>query len=481
MQHPTVSTPGSSAARPLLATRRHLLRTGAAGALGLSLPQLLSLQAHAASSRRPAAAKRVLVVLEQGGLSHMDTWDPKPDAIAEHRSPHRPISTTVSGMQFTSLLPHTARIAHRLAVVRSMHHAKAGANAHPNGTQYALSGAHPGSIVEMPDIGSTATWLLGSENRVLPPYVMVPGNHEQNAQTRTGFLPASTRVFKTGGRDLSDPKWQVSDLLARPENASQRLDGRQELLAALDRSFVGESSSGSRFNGMDQFYEQAFETLTSPRVTEAFNLQSEPHSVREQYGTGHRGSCYLLGRKLIEAGVRFVTVDVRWPLTKETPGGFNLNWDHHDLIYAPGSCGTIRNKAGGEGRYGIGHHVMMGSTDQAFAALVNDLADRGLLEETLVCFISEFGRTPKLNKFQGRDHWTNAYSIVFAGAGVPGGQVIGASDRDGGYVVSQAHTPEDYGATVYEKLGINRDRPLYTPARRPVYFGHLGEPIPELF
>lgn len=123
---------------------------------------------------------------------------------------------------------------------------------------------------------------------------------------------------------------------------------------------------------------------------------------------------------------------------------------------------------------------MMGSTDQAFAALVSDLDDRGLLDETLVCFVSEFGRTPRLNKFQGRDHWTHAYSIAMAGAGVPGGQVIGQSDLDGGYVIAQGHTPEDYAATIYEKLGINRDQPLYTATNRPVYFGHLGEPIPEL-
>lgn len=464
-----------------LTRRRLLTQTGTAGVLGLSLPQLLALQAHAGKSGDPGAAKRVLVVLEQGGLSHLDTWDPKPEAVSEHRSPHRPISTSVPGMQLTSLLPHTARIAHKLAVVRSMHHTKAGADAHPNGTQYALSGAHPSGPTEMPDMGSVVTRLIGTESSVLPGYVMVPGNHEQAKEARTGFLPAFTKVFKTGGRDLSDPAWKVANLLARPENAEARLRERQRLLTSLDQNFLAAGDARRSLDGMDRFYEQAFDTLTNPKVTQAFDLQSEPESIRRQYGPGHRGACYLLGRKLIESGVRFVTVDVRWPLTPETPGGFNLNWDHHDLIYTPGSCGTIRNKAGGEGRYGIGHWVMMGSTDQAFAALVNDLDDRGLLDETLVCFVSEFGRTPRLNKFQGRDHWTHAYSIAFAGAGVPGGQVIGATDRDGGYVLSHGHTPEDYATTIYEKLGLDRDRPLYTSANRPVFVGHLGEPIPELF
>lgn len=449
-----------------------MLATGSS-ILGLSLPHLLSLQSHAGNLPRPSVAKRVLVVLEQGGLSHIDTWDPKPDAVAEHRSPYAPLSTSVPGIQFTSLLPETSRIAHQLAVVRSMHHTKAGASGHPDGTQYALSGAHPTSPLEMPDMGSVVSRVLGPDNPVFPPYVMVPGNHEQAAQTRTGFLPASAQVFKTGGSNLSDPSWKVANLLARPENKPHRLAERKRLLQSLDQS---PEASGK----MQPLYEQAFDILSSSKVTTAFDLQAESIGTRDRYGKGHRGACYLLGRRLIEAGVRFVTVDVRWPLTEETPGGFNLNWDHHDLIYAPGSCGTVRNKAGGEGRYGIGHWVMMGSTDRAFAALIRDLDERGLLDETLVCFITEFGRTPRLNDFAGRDHWTNAYSIVFAGAGVPGGQVIGQTDRDGGYVVSQGHTPEDYAATVYEKLGINRDQPLHTAANRPVYFGHLGEPIPEL-
>ena len=444
----------------------------------MSLPQILATESRLATAS--AAAKRVIVIYEQGGLSHLDTWDPKPEAVIEHRSPYAPISTTVPGMQFTSLLSRTAKIAHKLSVVRSMHHNKAGADAHPNGTQYALSGAHPSSAVEMPDIGCVVTELLGRTNPSLPPYVMIPGNHEQAAETRTGFLPRSLSVFKTGGRDLSDPKWEVADLLARTDNQGPRLAGRHQLLANLDRRFSNESDRTS-LNGMDQFYEQAFNSLTSREVSAAFNLAEESEQTREQYGRGHRGSCYLLGRRLLEAGVRFVTVDVRWPLTQETPGGFNLNWDHHDLIYTSASCGTVRDKAGGEGRYGIGHWVMMGSTDQAFAALVTDLEDRGLLDETLVCFVSEFGRTPRLNKFAGRDHWTNAYSIAFAGAGVPGGQVIGESDRDGGYVISHAYTPEDYATTIYEKLGIDRSKPLYTSANRPVYFGHLGHPMKELF
>jgi hypothetical protein len=454
-------------------SRRGFFRVGAASILGLSLPELLAVQAQ---SPRAGRAKSVLVILEQGGLSHLDTWDPKPEVVAEHRSPHRPIATSVPGIHFTDLLPHTARLAHKIAVVRSMHHARPGANGHPDGTQYVLSGAHPGGPIEMPDLGSVAAQVLGSACPYLPPYIMVPGNHEQAASTRTGFLPASTRVFKTGGNDLSDPRWHVAALQPRDDNAGHRLDDRQRLLGALDSGFPRRQSLG----GMTRFYEQAHDMLTSPRVAAAFDLQREPPAARARYGRGHRGACYLVGRKLIEAGVRFVTVDVRWPHLQDLPGGFNLNWDHHDYMYNAGSCGTIRNAAGGEGRYGIGHWVMMGSTDTAFAALIDDLDQRGLLAETLVCFVTEFGRTPRLNRFQGRDHWTDAYSIVLAGAGVPGGQVIGRSDKDGGYVTDQPHTPEDYATTVYEKLGIDRSRPLYTASRRPIFLGHDGEAIREV-
>jgi hypothetical protein len=458
--------------------RRRFLGLGLLGglsALGGIPSQLL------AADRRHGKAKNVLLIYEQGGLSHVDTLDPKPEVLAEHRSPFKPIATRIPGMQFTELLTQTARIADKLAIVRSMHHAKGGADAHPNGTQYALSGSHPSSPTEMPDMGSIVAHVQGSANRFLPPYIMVPGNHEQAAETRSAFLPASTRVFKTGGRDVSEPRWKIDSLLPRAENTAQNLENRRHLLRTIDGNFLGSGTQRRGVNGMDRFYEQAFDTLSSSKVARAFDLKTEPLAVREKYGPGHRGACYLVGRKLIEAGVRFVTVDVRWPLTTETPGGGNLNWDHHDFIYAKGTCNLAGASGAGAGRYGIGHYCMMGSTDQAFAALIEDLDQRGLLAETLVCFASEFGRTPRLNKFQGRDHWIHAYSIAFAGAGVPGGQIIGRSDKEGGYATDEPHTPEDYAASIYEKLGIDRTQPIYTSTSRPVYFGHGGQPIAGLF
>lgn len=469
---------------PFELNRRRLLKFGSVGVLGCSLPDLLAAQSLAAKSNRSGAAKNVLVVLEQGGLSHTDTWDPKPDVVSDNRSPYAPVSSVVPGMQFTELLSKTARVADRLSVIRSMHHPKSGANGHPKGTQYALSGQHPSGPLEMPDMGSIVSLLMGSECNYLPPYVMVPGNHEQAKESRTGFLSEAYKVFKTGGRDVSAADWRVNDLMPRDENSSDRLRGRRDLLAAIEDSFLStgsDSSSTKRtVRGMDGFYEQAFDTLSSSRVTAAFDLNSESAQTRERYGQGHRGACYLVGRKLIEAGVRLVTVDVRWPRNDTYPMGTNLNWDHHDFIYAKETCNLPGAGGGGRGRYGIGTWPMMGSTDQAFSALIEDMDDRGLLAETLVCFVTEFGRTPKINRFQGRDHWINAYSIAMAGAGVPGGQIIGSSDAEGGYVAESPYTPENYASTIYEKLGIDRHTPIYTPANRPVYFGHAGEPIEQV-
>lgn len=454
--------------------RRSFLGLGMAGGLGL-LADSRSIASSTASSGR---ARNVLVILEQGGLSHMDTWDPKPDAPADHRSIYKPISTNVAGIQFTELLTDTSRIADKLAVIRSMHHKTNNANGHPQGTQYALSGEVPGGPVEMPDIGSVVAHSMGSRCEYLPPYIMIPGNHEQAKETRQGFLPASAKVFKTGGKNLADPDWTVPNLGLISGIDRGRFRERRDLLSNLNVGVaVGQDATARALN---QLGSQAADLLTNPQTQRAFRIQDEPDAIRDKYGRGHRGQCYLLGRRMIESGVRFVTVDVREPETDQTPGGSNLNWDHHDYIYSSGSCGTIRNAAGGEGRYGIGHWVMMGSTDRAFSALIKDLEERGLLDETLVCFVTEFGRTPRLNFFQGRDHWVHGYSIVMAGAGVPGGQVIGSTDREGGYVQDRPYTPDDYAATIYEKLGIDRTQPLYTPSSRPVFVAQHGAPIAEV-
>lgn len=471
--------------RPGRIGRRNFIGLGLAASMANAVGGLtpgLARGARAPSMR--ARAQNVLIVFEQGGLSHIDTWDPKPDAIAEHRSPYRPISTQVPGMQFTELLSKTALVADKLAVVRSMHH-RISVSGHPDGTQYLLTGTRPGGPILMPDLGSVVAQLIGSSCRYLPPYIMVPGNGEQSYNTTEGFLSPGLKVFKTTGNDLSDPKWRMPGLRLLDGIDEGRFHDRRDLLSRLNVGLqmpVGANGllQNDRDQTMRQFQGQAFDLLTDPRTQEAFDLSRETDAVRDRFGRGHRGQCYLLGRRLIEQGVRFVVLDVREPETPRTPGGFNMNWDHHDLIYTPGSCGTVRDKAGGEGRYGISHWCMMGSTDQAFAALVADMHESGLLETTLVCFVTEFGRTPRLNGFQGRDHWTNAYSVAFAGAGVRGGQVIGHTDRDGGFVQDRPHTPDDICATIQEFLGIDRSQPIHTQDGRPVYPAAEGEWISEL-
>jgi hypothetical protein len=430
------------------------------------------------SKDRPGRAKNVLVILEQGGLSHIDSWDPKPDALSEHASPYRPIATCVPGIQFTEVLKKTAQVADKLSVIRSMHHTTGIANGHPKGTQYTLSGHVPIGPMVMPDIGSAVGHRIGSACSYLAPYIMVPGNSEQAKESRVGFLSPSTRAFKTGGRDLSQPGWSVPGLGLNEAIGESTFRRRLGLLGNLDIGLSIHSSEEAE--GWENAIGQARDSLLHPNSKSAFDLELESEKTRDEYGRGHRGQCYLVGRRLIEQGVRFVTVDVREPLTKETPGGTNLNWDHHDFIYANATCNLPGAGGGGRGRYGFATWWMMGSVDQAFAALIRDMDDRGLLEDTLVCFVTEFGRTPKVNKHQGRDHWTNAYSIAMAGAGVPGGQIIGSTDRHGGFVREQAYTPDDYAATVYRKLGMDLREPLYTADNRPITLAG-GTPIREVF
>ncbi len=460
---------------PFRLPRRNFLGLGLAAGASAFAPGAGS---AATAAPRRGRAKNVLIVFEQGGLSHMDTWDPKPQAVAEHRSPFKPIDTNVPGMQFTELLKHTAKQADKLAVIRSMHH-RISVSGHPDGTQYLLAGAarRTAGHARRRQRGGQRDWHAVR----LPAAV-----HHGSRQQRAG-LQRHQRVSFAGLQSVQDhgPRSVRSESGACPTcgywtglHRSGSATG-EILLSRLNLGLVA-TTPGLPATAMDDFYGQAFDLLTNPKTQAAFDFKSEPDAVRDRYGRGHRGQCYLLGRRLIEQDVRFVIVDVREPETKNTPGGFNMNWDHHDFIYASGSCGTVRDKAGGEGRYGIAHHCMMGSTDQAFAALIEDMHQRGLLEETLVAFVTEFGRTPKLNKFQGRDHWTNAYSIAFAGAGVRGGQVIGRTDRDGGFVQDHPHTPDDYAATLYEFLGMDREQPIYTPDNRPIYLAKEGQFIEAL-
>lgn len=475
--------------------RRSVVQGISAGVLGCGLVDLLTLEASGTStSRRPAEARNVLVLYEEGGISQMDTWDPKPDAPVDHRSPFRPISTNVPGVIFTSLMPQIARHADKLSVVRSM--TSTPVAGHIEGCLEFLKGyrfdspAFQGTSLNshrFPDIGSVVTDRLGTDCPELPGYVFCPGANLPNFVNNSGFLHRSRAAWKLGtrslGEDVAAPDWRVKSLNPQPGLDRDRLTLRRELLQRLD---VSRGSTEQRAEALSKNYSHAFDLLTSASVQSALTFDGESHATRDRYGHDHRGMCYLLGRKLIEAGVRFVTVTVIQPsglvgrLNNGEPKGAFLNWDHDEGIYRNGPCGGPQAMSNGE-RYGLPHPVMMPSLDQSFSALLEDMQQRGLLEETLVCLITEMGRTPRLNKWQGRDHWARAMSIAFAGAGVPGGQIIGQTDREAADVVQRRYTPYDYAETVYRKLGIDTQYRLTMPDGRPIDFTEGGRPIVELF
>lgn len=474
--------------------RRPWMQQVAAGMLGCGLGDLLALEAQ--SNGRRGAARNVLVIYEEGGISQMDSWDPKPQAPVDHRSPFPPIATRVPGIHYSSLLPRVAAHADKLAVVRSM--TSTPVAGHIEGCLEFLKGYRFNSPLfgiagtnfrshRFPDIGSVAVESLGSECAELPGYVFCPGANLPNLVGNTGFLPVGRAAWRLGtrslGENLADPEWRVRSLDRLPDLDDQRLDARRELLERLDDGPVAQTTEAA---SVRRYHEHAFDLLTSPAVRRCLSLSDEPASVLERYGDDHRGRCYLLGRKLIETGVRFVTVTVIQPPElvgrpgTGSPNGVFLNWDHHEGIYINGPCGGPQ-AGNNQERFGLPHRVMMPSLDRSLSALLEDLDERGLLAETLVCFITEMGRTPRLNKWQGRDHWARAMSIAFAGAGVPGGQVIGETNREAGDVITRPYTPYDYAETIYRKLGIATERRLRMPDGRQVEFSEGGRPIAELF
>ena len=415
----------------------------------------------------------------------MDSFDPKPGALSDHRSPFGPIATSVVGTHFSSLMPLTAKQAHHLSVVRSM--TSAATAGHRECCQEFFKGYRFNNPFDFPDIGSVVEELLGTDRPEMPGYIFCPGINMPNAVSSTGFLPRSRAPWKLGtkslGENLAQPGWEVQSLKPRPGLGQERFKERYRLLQNLDDSPVG-ASEGAQ--AMKENTVHAMDLLTSPAAQAAFDLTRESEATRNRYGRDHRGHCYLLGRRLIEAGVRFVTVTVIQPPEHVSrpgygqPNGVFLNWDHHEGIYRNGPCGGPQGK-GNQERYGLPHPVMMPSLDRSLSALIEDMHQRGLLDDTLVCFVTEMGRTPRINQYGGRDHWSRALSIAFAGAGCPSGAVIGATDKHGGEVTERLYTPYDYAATIYRKLGIPDHQRLEKPGGVAVNLTDGGTPIKELF
>lgn len=428
-------------------TRRDCVRFGGLSLFGLGLVEFLRSRSLATSEKKSRAKSCILLWLD-GGPSHLETFDMKPDAPAEVRGPFQPISTKVPGIQISELLPQTAAITDQLAIVRSL---TSPLGEHGLANHYLLTGYKPSPVLTYPSYGAVLSHIKTNQNSLLPPYIAIP---ESRATAGAGFLGNTSEPFATGG-DPSKPGFQVRDLDFFPNLTEQRIQRRREYLAEFDKAQRKIESSDSP---VDRPFEQAFRLVTSKAAKRAFDLNAESAEVRARYGPRMFGQSCLLARRLVEAGVPFVSV-------------LNTGWDTHDGLVL-----QLRDGYSGA-KVGVG---LLPTFDQGFAALITDLQDRGLLDETLVIAMGEFGRTPKLNNRAGRDHWPRVFGAVLAGGGVRGGQVIGSSDRVGESPADNPITPADLARTIYTLLGVDPDRELHTSDGRPVQINQGGKLIQEL-
>jgi hypothetical protein len=442
--------------RTLRASRRDFLKAGVLGASGLSFADLLRHEARAdVPTRRPS----VILLWMRGGPSHIDMWDPKPNAPAEYRGEFGTIATCVPGIQLSDMLPMCARVMNKWSMVRSLHHQDAG---HSSGDQICFTGYPAGPNPDeniFPSCGSIVSRQLGHLDRTLPAYVMIP---RLLPGAGPGYLGVTHKPFETQA-DLAAPgPFHVRNFSVPAGVTLGQLGDRRQLLHEFDTLRRDLDATG-QMSALDNFNQQAWDMLTSSKARQAFDLDSEPQSVRERYGfmpafnPGAVDRCgapawsqrILLARRLVEAGVRLVTVDLRW-------------WDTHVLGFDSLRRGFLPR------------------FDRAYSALIEDLEARGLLESTLVVAWGEFGRTPRVNAQAGRDHYPNVFSAALAGGPVQGGRVVGSSDSHGAFPRENPKTPQDVLATMYQHLGIDT-RVQYTDgAGRPHPVLPSGQSIEEL-
>ncbi|MFT7640223.1 MAG: hypothetical protein ACI9G1_001963 [Pirellulaceae bacterium] len=418
-------------------SRRHALRLGACGLIsGLTLPRLLELEIKAAAPHA-AKAKSCIFLFLEGGPPHQDMWDPKPAAPEEIRGPFRPIATNVPGTFVTDQLPLCAKIADKYTILRSHSHLE---NGHSTGYHYVMTGRRPNfadgdnpvpNNEFYPSIGSVVARERGPRGK-LPPYINLP---HPMAGGGPGFYGAEFAPFVIEA-DPTQPDFEVKDLSPAGQLPQKRQTIRQKLLSGIDE--LERQRNRGQAKTMSTYYEKAFNLMTSPEAKKAFDMNSEPASVRDQYGRTQLGQCALLARRLVEGGCRFVGVDA--------PG-----WDVHFNCFP-----SLRTD-------------LIPCADRAFSALVNDLEQRGLLDETLVVMMGEMGRTPRINAKAGRDHWSMAQTIIFAGGGIKPGQVIGATDKHAAAPTTEPVGISDLLRTISSLMGINADK---------TYFGPLGRPVP---
>lgn len=430
--------------------RRDCLQLGVSTALGIGFADLLKLQLQAAGSpdRLKAKAKSCILVWLDGGPTHYETFDPKPEAPVEIRGEYHTIDTKVPGIQFSEHMKKLAGISDKFAVVRSIRHNQGN---HGAGNHYMMTGAPPripvgcGAFVSFhPSLGSATAHARGHQNG-LPSYFSMP------SMTRSGgpsFLGAQYAPFVVPS-DPNSKNFRVRDVALPAGLDDLRFGHRQDLRNLVDQlPRYTEKSVGDPALALDEFYSQSYDLMSSAAAQEAFDIGREEETVRSRFGRHPFGQRALLARRLVEAGVPFITLN---------EGG----WDHHRDLFK--TCKT-----------------RLPTLDATVATLIEDLEERGLLEETLVVVLGEFGRTPKINKDGGRDHWSNAMSVLMAGAGIPGGTIVGATDRQGYSASERVLSPENFVSTIYSKLGIDPNQILYTPQGRPTHLVSNAEPISEL-
>lgn len=433
-------------------TRRRILAAGSA-AFGVSLPRLLRAERDG-SSRLAAPARSVIVLYLSGGPSQLDMWDLKPEAPAEVRGTFQPVSTTVAGTQICEHLPRMARLAHRYAIVRSMSHDE---NDHLKAGYWVLTG---GRLIrpivqasgmqrnDRPHLGAVVSRSLGSRES-LPPFVTVPEFVSPVGVPRpgqhAGFLGARFDPYLLA-TDPNTPQYSPGPIARSRDLTGSRL----EMLARLAQA--NEVGGGARWNGseFDEYRQQALELIRSPAAQEAFDLSQESTATRERYGRHTFGQSTLVARRLVEAGVRVVQVNFE----RHDRGKGGQGYDSHSVPPSPPHLGWLRDE-------------LLPPTDAAFSSLIEDLADRGLLDETLVVMMGEFGRTPRFNSTGGRDHWSRCYSLVIAGGGVAPGLVYGSSDSLAANPTTEPVSPDDLLATVYQQLGIPPHQLIHDLQDRP--------------
>ncbi|MFM7118219.1 MAG: DUF1501 domain-containing protein [Planctomycetota bacterium] len=425
-----------------LLSRRNLLTVGAFG--GLSLCNFFRVRQAMADQKnyesKEGTAKSVIFIFLPGGMAHQESFDPKPYAPLEYRGPLNSIETSLPGVRFSEVFPQMAKIANKTVICRSMTHGEA---AHERGTHNMFTGYRPSPALQYPSMGSVVAHEFGPRKN-LPPYVLIPNLPTPYAGT--GYLSSSYAGFSLGA-DPANDGFRVQDLALPGGVDDGRFGRRQKLLDVVNNHFKAREKSDS-MEAVDTFYQRAYGLISSQEARDAFDISKEDVAVRDAYGRNQAGSRMLLARRLVEAGVRFVTL---------TYGG----WDHHDNIAGgmKGQCPPL---------------------DQALATLINDLDSRGLLDSTLVCLSSEFGRTPKINGTAGRDHWPKVFNILMAGGGLKRGLAWGTSDATASEPDQDPLTVEDWATTVYHMLGIVADKELMAPGNRPIEIVDGGKVLKDL-